>query len=231
MANYVTAATLKTFKIDGCVIDLTGYSDTEIEEAIVLAESIIESITNDRFYSSTETNLFDGNGKNVLFFAPRTSYQILTITSVKDLDIDGVTVIETLVENSDFVRYPHYLEVGKSWPGDTPRRGVFRGGTWPLGQNNIQVIGTWGRTTTPVEIIRATKLLAIETLKPGSTKMTRDDVTQAVWSDFTVTFKGNDLATGMGTGFLEVDKLLSRFINLVDMFVTTTTTPKTSIRR
>jgi hypothetical protein len=216
MGNYATTTQVKTFKIDGCLVDVESYSDTEIETSIALAESMIENITGDCFYVKTVTNTFDGNGLTFLAFPPRISYRLLSITSARDIDIDG-TVLETFVEGDDFVKYPHYLETALAFAEDTPRRGIFRGGVWPRGQANISIAGTWGRSTTPPEITRATILLTLEDLNPGSTQMAANDVKQVVWSDFTMTLTANEDRYET-TGFPKVDKLLQGHINYAGLF-------------
>jgi len=217
--NYITAAEVVAYKVDGEVVDLSGYSTAEIEAKIALVESMVETICNDIFYVKTETNLFDGVGRPTVFFAPRVPYPLISITLCQEIDIDA-TVLEVLTENDDFVKYEHYLEVAKAWPGDSPRRGAFRGGIFPKGQKNIQVTGTWGRSTTPLEIKEACYLLVLELLVPQSTGMPPSDVTQAVWSDFTVTFKGGE--AGQETGYAKVDRMLARYVNYVDLFLDAT---------
>lgn len=221
MGNYVTVAEVKTFKYNGTNVVPAGcYSDAELENEIALAEAMIERITNDIFYSKTETNTFDGNGKYALFFAPRIPYKLLTVTSCKDIDING-QVLETFVENDDFVKYPHYLQTAVWESGDRPRRGIFRGGKWPTGQKNIVVAGTWGASTTPIEIKRAALLLTLQALKPGSVGLTTRDIVQASWPDFTVSFRQAGYAAGDQTGFAEIDRILSRYVNYSDMFLPT----------
>ena len=216
MGNYITEAQVRGFEVAGDCVVPASVSDAAIAAAIVLAEAMVESICNDIFYVKTETNKFDGNGKMTLFFFPEVPYRCIAVTSCLDYDIDG-TLQETFVEGTDFVRYDHYLETSRAWAGDRPRRGVFRGGVWPLGQDNIWVEGTWGRSTVPPEITRACLLLAVEDVYPGATKMAPADVSQAVWPDFTVTFRGGE-SVGKQTGFAKVDRLLSRHINWVDVF-------------
>ena len=222
MSNYVTVGAMKEFKADGClVITPNKYSDNEIQATLDLVEAIIETVTGDFFYSTSATQVFDGTGTHHLYFAPRYPHKLLTLTSVKELDFDGSTVLDTLTEGIDFIRYDRHLEISRVFPGDSPRRGVMRGGVWPKGQLNIQVAGTWGWTDTPEEITQATKLLTAEKLFPGSTNMNSGDVKQAMWSDFQVIYKGDTSEDGLGkdTGFVEVDRLLQNFVNYSSMFM------------
>jgi len=217
MGNYVTVAEVRAFKIAGEVIDLSAYTDDEVEEHIGLSESFVEAICNDIFYAKDETNRFDGNGLTQLHFQPLVVYPLISIVSCKDIDIDGAE-LEEYVEGDDFVRYDHYIQTALAFPEDRPRRGVFRGGVWPKGQKNIVVEGRWGREETPPEIKRAVMLLTLESLQPGSTKQVPVDAQQIIWPDFTVTFKGTAESIGMETGFPQVDRLLYNYVNWVDLF-------------
>ena len=218
MPNYATVQNVKDFKVSGATSGVqNSYSDTEISDELDLMESLIEHICNDTFYNQSTTYKFDGNGLSKLFFQPDVISRLISVTSVKDYDIDGTTLLHTYVEGQDFVAYDYYLETAIAFPEDTPRRGIFRGGKWPKGQKNIWIEGTWGRSTTPPEIKRATLLLTLERLEPGFLKMAPKDVSQVVWGDFTASFKG--VEAGMSTGYVEVDRMLERYVNRVDLFM------------
>jgi hypothetical protein len=217
MGNYVTAAAIRAYKVAGNTVDLTSYTDDDINDEIEVVEQQIETVCNDIFYLKTVTNLFDGNGLTELFMPPTVTYRLLTVTSLTELDVDGSTVLDTFVEGKDFKLYPYYVQTTLAVDGDTPRRRFGSGGVWPKGQSNISIAGTWGRVTTPAMIKKAAKLLTLENLIPGSAGLATRDVSQAVWPDFTVTFKGTD-DVGASTGFAEVDRLLRDHINWVDMF-------------
>jgi hypothetical protein len=214
---YATASEVRAFKVRGTVVDLAAYTNAEIEDALNLASRMVDSICGDIFYTKSTMHSFDGNGLSELFFPPDVPYPAITATSVKNVDIDG-TVLDTYVEGTDFVLYPYHIQVALAYCDDTPRRRVARGGFWPRGQQNIQVAGTWGRLTVPVEIKHATLLLTLERLKPGSSGASLGGVKQIVWNDFTVTFSG-DYLTGQQTGLRDVDMLLARHINYSSLFM------------
>jgi len=153
-----------------------------------------------------------------LFFPPDITYPLISVTSVKEYDIDETTVLHTWVEGVDFVRRDYWLEMDLGIDHDRPRVRFGRGGVWHLGQQNIWVEGSWGRTEVPKTIKRATILLTMESLIPGSTQMANTDIKQAVWNDFTVTFKGSD-SFGRSTGFIEVDRLLEQHVNHSGLFI------------
>jgi hypothetical protein len=218
MGNYATASDVTSYKIDGSTVDLSAYTTAEIDTVITRTEEYIEYVTNDVFYSKTATFKFDGNGQNKLFFVPVTPLKLLTITSVKDLDFDGSTVIQTFVENTDYKKYDFFIETHRRYPNNDVRRGIGRGGNWPRGQKNIEVVGTWGHSATPEDIKWCTTVLTIERLKPGTSKLTSRDVKQVNWSDYTVTFAGTS-DEGNLTGFIDVDRILSKYVNVSSMFI------------
>lgn len=219
MGNYAVANDIRHFKVEGCPLELDNYSDADIDTEIALAEEIVETLTNNTFYNKSETNYLDGNGLTKLFFYPQIPYPLLTITSVKDLDIDGTTVLFTYVENRDFVKYPHYIETARVIDGDSPRRRFGSGGTWPKGQKNIQIVGTWGKSSVPESIKRATILLVAARLDPSGSQITSGDFTEAEWEDFRIKLGAGDIDLETGTGFPEVDRLLRMNLNHVDMFL------------
>lgn len=222
MGNYISVAQVQAYKVTSPngpeTLDLTAYTDADIEERIGFAENTIELVTNDVFYVKTEINKFDGNGLPKLFFIPSIPYKLLSITSVKEYDIDGTTLLDTYVENTDFKRYDYYLEMAKVYAGDSPRRRFGNYGVWPKGQKNISVQGTWGNTTTPPLIKKAALILTLESLVPGCTQTPTKDVPSITWNDFRVDFAYSDVK-GESTGNLEVDRILQRFINNSSMFL------------
>lgn len=220
MSNYATIAEVKAFKVDGAVSGVaSNYTDGEIQTELDLVEEIIEVICNDIFYTKTETNYFDGNGLVKLYFFPEIPYRLISITSCKDYDIDGTTLLDTYVENSDFKKYHYYLETARAYAGDSPRRRFGSGGVWPKGQKNIAIAGTWGRSAVPAAIKRATLLLTLERLSPGFCELSPTDVKQGAWDDFTITFSGREFEVGQSTGFVQVDMLLIKYVNYVDLFL------------
>ncbi len=224
MGNYIVEADVSGHKINGKTIDLTEYTSAEINVEIEMVEDIIEGICEDIFYSKSETLLFNGNGQIKLFFFPKMKYRLLSVTTLRELDLNGTTVLDTYVENTDYKKFPFYIEVARDYSGDEPRRRFGTGGVWPKGQSNIELVGNFGASNTPADIKRAAILLTLENLKPGSTQQTPSNLMQTGWNDFQITFKsGGGVVGGHNTGFVEVDRMLMRHYNDVDLFLTTET--------
>lgn len=216
MGNYITSTEVKAFKVNGSVIDLVVYTDAEIDTEIALAEEIIESLTCDYFYPNSLTAFIDGNGLMELYFFPAVPAKCVSLTSVEEVDDDGVTVLDTYTENDDFKRYDYFLKMIRS-SDQRPRLRFGSGGRFPKGEKNIKVVGIFGRTSTPEAIKRAAMLLVLERLKAGSTGMSSGDVTQAMWPDFQITFRGGDAGTS-SSGFPEIDRLIAPYINMSGLF-------------
>lgn len=221
--RYVTAAQLRLYKVSGRYItDLNLYTDDELNVEIDLAQAIIDTLTNNWFNLRAKTILYDGNGTTRLFFFPEIPAPNSSVTSVKEVKEDG-TVLETWAENTDFVVHEHYMERILGADNRPRLETSFTGSRWPRGQNNIRVEGIFGQNDgeVPPAIVRATELLALERLIPGSTGIAPSDIVQAVWSDFTVTYRAAtpENRIGMSTGFDAVDMLLQPWVNRVDMFM------------
>lgn len=220
MGNYVSVAEIRACKFSGDAVDLTAYSDAEIETEIGVAEAMVDVILCDWFDPRATTLFLDGNGHQELFFSPGTPARAISITSVEEVGIDGTTVKTTYTEDDDFKLYDYHLGLVKNSTTFSARH--FGRGNFPLGEKNIKIVGTFGRATTPEPIVAAIKLLVIETLQPGSTGMAASDVIQAVWNDFTITFRAGEAGTGMSTGFSVVDGYLQPYVNYAHMFMVTT---------
>jgi len=208
MSNYATVSELKLFKIGTAIVNLSMFSTTELQDALDLAEEIIEKVMGKTFYSTTATHYFDGSGYTRQFFYPDVVDPLLSATSVVRVDDDDTTLY-TFTENIDFKAYPYYLElislVSTRYATEA---------SWARGVKNIKITGSWGMSSTPKAIVKATKLLALEKLIPGSTNSTRigiDSINWAEWDDFTIRFKP---AAGEGdlTGIAEVDVLLKDYV-------------------
>jgi len=175
MPKYVSVAEMKLVLIDGSLIDLTAYSDDQVEEEILTGESIVERITGNIFTGEQKTRYFDGAGLTRQFFLPSVTHMLAEVTTLKDVDIDGTTVLETYTEGTDFVRYDHFVEVALALEDDSPRRIVTSGGVWPTGQKNIEINGIWAHeAAVDGEGTITVSTGALTTLDGTSTRFLRD---------------------------------------------------------
>lgn len=214
MGNYLTLSELKAAKdYQGNTIDTSSYTDDELNAMIDEAEELVESICNDKFYSFTSTEYFDGSGNSYLFFPPTVMYNLLSVTSVKNVDFD-LTTITTYDESDDFKNWGHYLEINAD--SSDVRRMTGSTGVWPAGEHNIEVIGTWGWSSTPKNISKAVKLLCMEEIQAGSTGMYPIRIRRKEWEDYTVEFQTRKDDEDSVTGWPKVDRLLSYYINRAD---------------
>lgn len=222
MSNIVTVAELKAFKQpSGAVYNIStggkGFSDDEIQTAIDDAEELVEKITHQRWYPSTETWYLNGFDSKYLRFPPTINYPLLVVTELLEIDSDENTV-DTWVENDDFVNHKHYLLAVEN--NDTERTGtVVTGGYFPEGIRNFKLAGIWGTASCPKTVERVTKLLALEILSPGITHLSRSEIATKSWPDYTVTYRGGGTPSAGGTGFMELDRLLHRYVNFAGMML------------
>ena len=122
-------------------------TDEELEKAICLAVTVIDSFCRRDFWQRQETYLVDGIGKDVLFLEDRPIIRIL------NLEIDGDQV------SSD--DYKVYLEEGYiKLAGFCLCQGIF-----PRGSQNVKVNGYFGFSCVPEPAWEASVLLAIDALK------------------------------------------------------------------
>ena len=217
--HYATANKLRNFKVAGKPIDFCSLSDTELEENLALAETIIESYVMTIFYSTTRTVYFNGNGNQNLYIAPELDYPIISVTSCTEVDeLDNV--LRTFEEPEDYVIYPWFLS--KNWARQTGRlQAGSSAPTWPRGCRNVKVVGAFGRAEVPVEVARACVILAAEMSIPGSSGLIAGNISKREWEDFKVQYKGQ-LAPSPSdsTGFEFVDRLLDKWRISPSMFLT-----------
>lgn len=214
-----TADDVKDFKVSGSVVDLSAYSDPEIEETLAVTESIIEGFVSRSFTVEEDTaKVFNGSGRRNQFFVPSYRGKISDVTEVLEIDEYGDSVYEYSL--TDFVVREYFLELLLAKDSDSARR-AFSGGTpgrWPAGTDNIQITATWGEEP-PVAVKRAAILMALEQLKPGSSGLTASGLVAEEWEDYKVRYVQGGMQPSVdSTGFDYVDRLLDRFRVNVAMF-------------
>lgn len=214
MGNYIDYEYLTCYKLPGGITaDLSAYTEDEVNDLISKYEELVETYTNDIFYQKTETKYFDGTGKYYLYLFPLVAYKLISTTSVVDLHDDGVTEYYSYEEDVDYKLYPHHLELLHDF--DTKRNFITRGGGWPKGQLNIKIVGVWGWETTPKEIKDAVAQLVLKEVDPQSINLTSvNGVQRAEWDDFEIEFTHASANSNKSTtGYLEIDRILNRYLN------------------
>lgn len=228
MSNYVTLAQLKAFRPPGstAALDFSNFTDAELQDILDYVEELFEEELHDKFYSFDQTLYADGTGKTHLFLPQHAAfpYKIISISSMEEVDFDGTTVLTTYVEDDDFKfdDYYVYTDVSNS---PTVRQAIGSQMHFPKGEANIKISGTFGWSTTPKAIERATKLYAVVlTLGPQKAGFFAENgglnVRQQQWTDYMVTFGAAPAATMRAnagvpniTGYLDIDRMLRNYVN------------------
>ena len=233
MSNFLTVSGLKAFRPSGstAALDFTGWTDDQLQTILDEVEEIFESGTGNKFHSFSETVYVSGVHQAFLFLPQHGSYRypIVSITSVEEVDLAG-TVLTTYVEDTDFIAHGHYLYTDVAFP-DTIRASVSKNSYWPRGHRNIKIVGTFGMSSTPAVILRAGYTLAvINTLglsKSGLLKSSDLVKEQEKWEDYEVKYQSeasavrSDMKTPNITGYVEIDRILGRYVNYSDLFMST----------
>jgi hypothetical protein len=230
--NYITVADLKTYRPPESTAALSydNWTDDELEAAVNRVEARVEELCQDRWRTFDATVYANGNGKHALHLPQdaRYPYPISSITTVKEVDFNRSTVIQTYTEGTDF-NYEagdYYLYTNDTIPTRI-RNAIGKMGVWPEGRRNIEIVGTFGKSTVPEDIKTACYLLSIaETLGPESANLqsTGADAIQQQWSDYMVTYSRTGDQTRKArslpylTGFDTVDRLLTAHVNPVALF-------------
>lgn len=213
MPNYVTFSEVRSYKVRGELVNLDDYTDAEITSAINLSEGLVESYCGDKWYTFTATQYFDGGGLATLTFYPQVTIPLTFVTSVEEIDVDRTTVLYTYIENEDFLWRSTYLELVLSVNLRRARKRFEGRGVWPLGQQNIKVVGVWGKSEIPEEVKESVKLLTIQRLMPDESPLSPSGVARVDWPDHEVEFynyfKEHQANT---TGYRETDVLLQNLI-------------------
>jgi len=233
MSNFLTVSGLKAFRPSGstAALDFSDWADSELQTILDEVEEIFESGTGNKFHSFSETIYVSGVHQSFLFLPQHGAYKypVVSITSVEEVDLTG-TVLTTYVEDTDFIAHGHYLYTNVAFP-NTIRAAVAKNSYWPRGHRNIKIVGTFGMASTPAAVLRAGYTFAVvNTLglsKSGLLKSSDLVKEEEKWDDYQVKYqKGgaavrSDTATPSITGYIEIDRILGRYVNYSDLFMST----------
>jgi hypothetical protein len=216
---YASVSNVRAHKVAGATVDLSMYEDSEITAALEISESFINAHIQ-RVFGVTEdvSKIVDGTGSEQLFFSPYFAGPVQEVTAVDEVDEDGESTYS--YELTDFVVRPYFLRLREDDQSD-PRRGLLRcKGRWPKGTQNIKITGTWGEAV-PTAVQRASILLALEALIPGSTQLTPCGVAGERWEDYEIRYaQGGAPPSVDSTGFDYIDRLLAPFKISPTLFTT-----------
>lgn len=183
--------------------DISNWLGTETdaqEKALIdRCEEVIEKVTNEKFYQYTFTQVVDGNQKNRMMM-PFLS-NILSLTSIT---VDGIAISTDLYTFDGRFIYPD--PDGILINGLTA---IFSGNDsvlFPLGENNITIIGTCGYAVAPESIKRATIILVEYEL--DNSKYTHYISGSESMGSYSASHRREVL-----TGVLEADEILDLFVN------------------
>ena len=188
---------------DYLLIDIDGSMDTRIDEWISAAENYVETYTGREFEEDDTTRYYDGPGGRTFYLD-----DMVSITSVQTLEMDGATVDESLTEDTDYLAYPL---------NDTPKHILklmpegTKIGKWPKGKKRIKVIGSFGyKADVPDDIKLVVTQLVSEIINVGR-QGSEGGISAESLGDYSVTFGSLDeAATRLGIKpILDTYKLLS----------------------
>lgn len=174
------------------LIDIDGSMDVQIRGWISAAENYVETYTGRKFeVSDDETRYYDGAGGRTFYLD-----DIVSITSVQTLDLDGSTVDQSLTENTDYFAYPL---------NDTPKHILKLApegsniGKWPKGKKRIKVVGNFGyQSSVPDDIKLAITQLVSEIINVGR-QGAEGGISSESLGDYSVTYGSLDeAATKLG---------------------------------
>lgn len=185
-------------------LDINGSgSESDRQEVIDRAEQLIEQVAKDYFYSKAFSMYFDGNANDKLFL--RLVPDILTVTEIL---ISGVALSASWwTYNTDSVYLDPEAATGDELP-ELLLRLKYKRKIFPRGMGNIKITGTYGWSSCPVAIKRATIILC--RFENDETLYTKyDDVSSEKIDEYQFV---RGVAKKYLTGVQEVDRLIRNYI-------------------
>jgi hypothetical protein len=179
-----------------------GSSETERQEAINRAEQLIEKLTKDFFYAKSFEEYFDGSGSNKLFLNYYPDILSITEVLIYEVELDS----SWYTHDKDTI----YLDPSSGGGDEVPEL-LYRLGQkevlFPKDDGNIKVTGTYGWSSCPPAIKRATIILV---------NYENDPTLYEAYNDFSAEKLG-DHSINLGTrkfltGIAEADNLIRPFI-------------------
>ena len=201
MGNYYTLAQART---DGLTIGEA--SDDAVSQAINEAEELIEKFCKRKFYSRTLALYLDGTGTEWLNL-----FQYRPINSITSLKINDETIDDDYYKIYSDEGYIRIKRVGTSVYSSNAGLGYY---VFSKGSQNIKVVGSFGFSVVPYNIIKVTRLLVFREFRAGQKigKFVSEKI-----GDYSYSLK--DISEkSILTGDPEIDKLLRMYKDKISMF-------------
>lgn len=195
----------------------TDWTTTDKQNAINFASARIDEVTRQVWDARAMTIELSGDGDSLLEFRAVTTWPCVTLTSVKRRENygDSWATAETL-DTNDYVLSNSRRSI-KLINMNSSRGGMYDSGIgprWAVGTRNYQVIGTWGRSTTPEIIKRACVLLTREHAVPGSSSEFGTMLSESFADGYKyVTGGAGSTPPKRLTGYPAIDDLLSKCVD------------------
>jgi len=170
---------------DYLLIDIDGSMDVTINKWISAAENYVEIYTGRKFENTEDQpKYYDGPGGRTLYID-----DFITITSIVTLDLDGVTVDDTLTENTDYFVYPlndspkHILKLAPE--GSNLAK-------WPKGKKRIKVVADFGYATDVPEDVKLVVTQLVSEIVNVGRQGSEGGISQESLGDYSVTYGSID---------------------------------------
>jgi hypothetical protein len=172
--SYLSAADFRTATLaeycKGLAISAADASDADLSSTIARMSRRVDDATNDRFESFSATYELDGGGRPRLVLPQRCTAvaTVKTRDNLGNLTTQPTTVWRLVSSLTETATRPissvDYLAVipGNQLSGLNSWDWTY---CWPQGPQTVQVVGSFGWTTTPTDIKRATALLVWDHVK------------------------------------------------------------------
>jgi hypothetical protein len=202
----VREATLAEFA-SGLALSTAEATDTQVTAAIARQSQHFDDLVNDHFETETVTLELDGDGTSRLLLPKRCT----AVSTVKTRDYAGTLTTQA---STQYRLHSSLYSTGSKRLGDMDWLDTvpLSGGlslvvgdiyAWPEGPQTVQVVGSFGWTTTPADVKRAVALLVWDHFKPDDEHIRR----ASQWGTQQATFVRSDGATGLP----EVDKIVDDY--------------------
>lgn len=182
-------------------IDGLCCNNTVIQNNIDRAVELVEAITGMTLCSHSDCKLFSGNGDSILFFNPKTSQKLVSVTSVTTTECSSCSFSDVNTIPTNYGTKLEFCDCAN---------------TFPIGKNNIKVCGSWSTfDAIPDNLFYIIYTLALEFSEPGITGLNSSEgyIKKVEWDDFKIEYNSSDIhLTGLTTGYSKLDRMIEALI-------------------